>query len=113
MPRHVRKGDLVQVITGDDKGRQGTIMRVIPKRDLVLIQGINVHKKHVKPNQRNPQGAMIDKEMPIHISNVLPVVDGKPTRVKFVEKPDGSKLRVAVSNGATIGQPIRKPAKKK
>ena len=112
MPRHVRKGDLVQVITGDDKGRQGTITRVIPKRDLVVIQGINVHKKHVKPNQRNPQGAMVDKELLIHISNVLPVVDGKPTRVRFVEKPDGSKVRVAVNGGAQIGQPLRKAVKK-
>ena len=111
MPRHVRKGDLVQVITGDDKGRQGTILRVIPKRDLVVVQGINVHKKHVKPNQRNPQGAMVDKELPVHISNVLPVVDGKPTRVRFVEKPDGSKVRVAVNGGAQIGQPLRKAAK--
>jgi len=111
MPRHVRKGDLVQVITGDDRGRQGTILRVVPKRDLVFVQGINVHKKHVKPSQGNPQGAVIDKEMPMHISNVLPVVDGKPTRVRFVEKPDGSKVRVAVSTGAQIGQPIRKAPK--
>mgnify|MGYP000013168153 CR=1 FL=1 len=112
MPRHVRKGDLVQVITGDDKGRQGTIMRVITKRDQVLIQGINVHKKHIKPNQQYQQGAVIDKEMPVHISNVLPVVDGKPTRVKFVENADGSKLRVSVKTGAQIGQPIRKAPKK-
>lgn len=112
MPRHVRKGDLVQVIAGDDKGRQGTILRVFPTKDLVVVQGINVHKKHVKPNQRNPQGAVIDKELPVHISNVLPVVDGKPTRVRFVENADGSKIRVSVKTGAQIGQAIRKAVKK-
>ena len=102
MPRHVRKGDLVQVITGDDKGRQGTILRVVPKRDLVVVQGINVHKKHVKPSQANPQGGVVRREMPIHISKVSPVVDGKPTRVRFVSDKSGHKSRVAVKGGKAL-----------
>ncbi len=111
MPQHVRKGDLVQVISGDDKGRQGLILRVIPKLQKVLVQGINIHKKHVRKSQMNPQGGVITKELPIHISNVLPVVDGKPTRVRFVTKPDGSKVRVAVDGGKEIGVPLRKARK--
>lgn len=113
MPRHVRKGDLVQVISGDDRGRQGTIIRVIPNKDQVIIQGINVHRKHMKPTRANQQGGVVEREMPVHLSNVQPVVDGKPTRVRFENREDGSKVRVAASNGETIGPPLKKPTAKK
>lgn len=108
MARHIRKGDLVFIRTGDDRGRTGKIMRVIPDNDQVVVEGINVRKKHVKPTQANPQGGLIEKEMPIHISNVSPVADGKPTRVRFQTKPDGSKIRVAVVNGEQLGPELRK-----
>lgn len=111
MPRHVIKGDQVIVTAGEFKGQQGTVLRVIPDEDRVVIQGINVRKKHVRPTQSNPQGGVVEKEMPIHISNVSPVVDGKPTRVRFETRPDGSKVRIAVRGGQTIGQPIRKARK--
>ncbi|MEX2216626.1 MAG: 50S ribosomal protein L24 [Phycisphaeraceae bacterium] len=111
MPRHVRKGDLVQVIAGDDKGRQGVILRVITKDERVVVQGVNVRRKHVRPSQQNPQGGTVDREMSIHMSNVLPVVNGKPTRVRFVTKDDGTKIRVAASNGQQIGQPLHKARK--
>jgi len=68
-----------------------------------VVQGINVRTKHLKPTQLNPQGGIITKEMPIHISNVSPVVDGKPTRVRFMAKEDGSKVRVAARNGKELG----------
>jgi len=114
MPRHVRKGDLVQVLAGKDRGRQGEILRVFPEKQRVLVQGINVHKKHVRPSQSNPQGGVTEREMSIHISNVLPVVDGKPTRVRFETRDDGSKVRVAAKKpGTVIGPPLKKPAKKK
>ena len=103
MARHVRKGDLVVVTAGKDRGRQGKVLRVIPDDDRVVVEGVNVHKKHVKPNQLNPQGGVVEKEMPIHISNVSPVVDGKATRVRFVTKSDGTKVRVAASNGQELG----------
>ncbi len=107
MARHIRKGDLVAVTTGNARGRQGKVLRVIPKHDHVIVEGVNVRKKHIRPNQQNPQGGVIEKEMPVHISNVSPVSGGKPTRVRFEVKPDGSKLRVAARSGEQIGQPLR------
>jgi large subunit ribosomal protein L24 len=102
---------MVIVTAGDARGQQGKILRVMPERDLVLIQGVNVRRKHVRPNQRQQQGGLIEKEMPIHISNVSPVVDGKPTRVRFETRPDGSKVRIAVRNGQQIGPPLKKAKK--
>lgn len=102
MPRHVKSGDKVIVTTGSDKGKTGEILQVITKVDRVIVQGVNMRKKHMKPTQANPQGAVITKELPIHISNVSPIADDKPTRVRFVTKEDGSKVRVAVRNGAEL-----------
>jgi len=102
MPRHVKSGDTVIVTAGSDKGKSGEVLQVIPKRDKVIVQGINMRKKNVKPTQANPQGAIISKEMPIHISNVSPMIDGKPSRVRFVTKEDGSKVRVAVRNNEEL-----------
>ncbi len=101
MARHVIKGDLVKVIAGNDNGKTGRILKVIPLEDRVIVEGVNVRQKHVKPTQKNPQGGRLDREMPIHISNVMPVSPStnKATRVRFVSKPDGSKVRVAVSGG--------------
>ncbi len=113
MARHIRKGDQVMVTSGDARGRVSSVLRVMPDRGLVLVQGVNVRKRHVRPSQQNPQGGVIEKEMPIHISNVSPVVDGKPTRVRFETKKDGSKIRVAASNGEQLGQPLKKGVKKK
>ena len=96
MPRHVKRDDVVVVTAGNDKGRTGKVLSIDTARDLVVIQGINVRKKNLKPTQQRPQGGVIEKEMPIHISNVSPVVDGKASRVRFVTKKDGSKVRVAV-----------------
>lgn len=111
MARHIRKGDLVMVTAGDHKGQTGEIAEVITKSDRVLVKGVNVRKRHVKPTQLNPQGGVIEKEMPLHISNVSPMVDGKPTRVRFETRDDGSKVRVAVSGGKVLGE-IRGPKNK-
>ncbi|MBI1337137.1 MAG: 50S ribosomal protein L24 [Phycisphaera sp.] len=105
MPRHIRKGDQVIVTAGKDRGRIGTVLRVIPKDSKVVVQGINVKKRHMRPTQTNPQGGIIDKEMPLHWSNVSPAVDGKPSRVRFQTK-DGKKVRVAVRGGGQIGQAL-------
>jgi large subunit ribosomal protein L24 len=104
MALHVKKGDLVYIRTGNDKGRTGRVLRVDPKKQQVVVEGMNVRKRHVKPNQNQPQGGRIDKEMPIHISNVLPQTPGAPkgTRVRFQTKPDGSKVRVAVKGGEVL-----------
>ncbi len=103
MPRHVRKGDTVIVTSGSHKGKTGEVVTVYPKDETVLIKGINLRTKHLKPTRQNPRGGVVTKEAPIHISNVSPVVDGKPTRVRFEVKSDGSKVRVAARNGKVLG----------
>lgn len=110
MPKHVRKGDQVMVTAGSHKGTVGEIMTVIPKEDKVLIKGVNLKTRHVKPTQANPQGGIVTKEGPIHISNVSPVVDGKPSRVRFKVGADGSKERIAARDGSSLGK-VRGPRK--
>jgi large subunit ribosomal protein L24 len=102
MARHVKKGDTVIVTAGNDAGKVGEILRVITEDDRVVVQGINIRTRHMKPTQQNPQGGLLRKEMPIHISNVSPAVDGKATRVRFEVKADGSKVRVAIRGGKEL-----------
>jgi len=104
MPKHVRKGDTVIVTSGDHKGVTGEITRVITKSDQVIVKGVNLRTKHIRPTQLTPQGGIVSVEAPIHISKVSPVVEGKPTRVRFETGKDGSKTRVAVRNGKSLGQ---------
>jgi large subunit ribosomal protein L24 len=103
MPKHVRKGDTVIVTSGDHKGQIGEVMRMIPKDDTLIIKGINLRTKHLKPTQLSPQGGIITKEAPIHISNVSPAVDGRASRVRFETRDDGSKVRVAARGGKVLG----------
>jgi large subunit ribosomal protein L24 len=102
MARHVKKGDSVIVTAGNDVGKVGEVLRVIVDDNRVIVQGVNIRAKHMKPTQQNPQGGILRKEMPIHISNVSPAVDGRATRVRFETKPDGSKVRVAVRGGKEL-----------
>jgi len=105
MATHVKKGDIVMVITGEDKGKTGEVMSVYPRDSKVLVQGINRVFKHLKPSRQHPRGGRIQKEMPIHISNVLPLdpKSGKPTRVAFRTNAEGAKERVAKKSGLAIG----------
>lgn len=112
MPRHVRKGDTVIVTSGKDKGKTGEVLHVYPADDRVLVQGVNMVTKNIRPSQANPQGGVVKREATIHISNVSPVVDGKPSRVRFVKKADGSKVRVAARGGAELGV-VHGPREKK
>lgn len=111
MARHIKKGDMVEIIAGDHKGATGRVMRVLPEKNKVVVQGHNVAKKHVRPSRRNPQGGRIDVEQPIHISNVLPVnpKSSKGSRVRYQTSKNGSKKRVA-TDGTEIGV-IRKAGK--
>lgn len=95
---HVKKGDTVQVMSGKDKGKQGVILKAMPSKNRVVVEGVNVIKKHAKPSQANPQGGILEIEAPIHVSNVMPLdpKTGKPTRVGF-KVVDGKKVRVAKS----------------
>ena len=99
----VKKGDTVVVIAGKAKGKKGTVTKVMPKANRVLVEGVNVITKHQKPSAMNPQGGIINKEAPIHISNVMPLdpETGKGTRVRF-EMKDGKKVRIAVKSGKEI-----------
>lgn len=105
MARHIRKGDMVQVIAGNDKGKVGEVLSVDPMRDKVLVQGVNRVFKHLRPSREHPQGGRIQKEMPLDISNVLPVdpKTNQPTRVGFRMTKDGSKERFAKKSGESLG----------
>ena len=99
----IRKGDKVVVLSGKDKGRTGEVVKAMPKDGKVIVSGINVHARHRKPSQTNPQGGIERKEAPLHVSNVA-IADpktGKPTRVRFEER-DGKKVRVAAKSGELI-----------
>ncbi|WP_110926012.1 50S ribosomal protein L24 [Bacillus massiliglaciei] len=100
---HVKKGDKVVVISGKDKGKQGTILAAFPKKNRVLVEGINIVKKHSKPSQANPQGGIISQEAAIHVSNVMPLdpKSGKPTRVGY-KIENGKKVRVAKISGESL-----------
>ena len=103
MAAKIKKGDQVVVLTGKDKGRTGEVTKVMPKDDKVVVSGINVHARHRKPSQLNPQGGIERKEAPLHISNVAIAdpKDGSPTRVRFEDR-DGKKVRVAAKSGELI-----------
>jgi large subunit ribosomal protein L24 len=100
---HVKKGDKVMVISGKDKGKTGVILASFPKKDRVLVEGVNIVKKHSKPSQVNPQGGIISQEAPIHVSNVMPIdpKTGEPTRVGY-QIVDGKKVRVAKKSGEVL-----------
>jgi len=105
MAMHVKQGDLVMVRAGDDRGKTGKVLRVIPRDGKVVVEGVNVVFRHVKPSQKHPQGGRIQKEMPIQLSNISPVdpESGKPTRVRFQTLNDGSKVRIAARGGRQLG----------
>lgn len=99
----VKKGDKVKVITGKDKNKEGVVLTAFPKKDQVIVEGINMVKKHQKPSAAAPQGGIIETEAPIHVSNVM-VVDpttGEPTRVGHKEV-DGKKVRVSKKTGEVL-----------
>lgn len=102
MPLHVKKGDVVIVTAGNNRGKTGEILTVDRKAMRVIVKGVNVRKRNMKPTQQQPKGFVIEKELSIHISNVSPMVDGKPSRVRFVTKADGSKVRLAVRDSSEL-----------
>ena len=99
----VKKGDKVKVITGKDKNKEGVVLEALPNKDTVVVEGVNVVKKHQKPSQAAPQGGIVEVEAPIHVSNVM-VIDpstGEATRVGYKEV-DGKKVRVSKKTGEVI-----------
>ena len=108
MARHIKAGDQVVITTGADKGKTGKVLRVITDKDRVVVEGVNRVWKHVRPSQRNPQGGRIQKDAPIHLSNVQPLdpATGKGTRVRF-EMRDGAKHRIAIRSGTDLGRLVK------
>jgi large subunit ribosomal protein L24 len=103
MAAKIKKGDSVIVLTGKDKGRKGTVTKVMPTENRVLVQGVNMVQRHTRPSQANPNGGIVNKEASLHISNVA-IADpssGKPTRVGFKIEGD-KKVRVAKKSGEVI-----------
>ena len=98
----IRKGDTVLVIAGKDKGKEGTVERVLPKEEKVIVTGVNTAKRHQRARRANERAGIIDKDMPIHVSNVMLVHKGKPVRVGYRVEADGSKVRIARPSGEVI-----------
>ena len=106
MPARIRKGDQVMIISGKDRGKTGTVLAVMPKKERVTVEGLNMIKRHQRPTQtaaRPAGGGVIEREGPIHVSNVMLVdpKDGKPTRIG-IEIEDGKRLRVSKRSGARL-----------
>ena len=104
MTARIRKDDTVIVITGKDKGRSGRVLKVLPKEERVVVEGLNLAKRHTKPDVANPNGGVISKEASIHVSNVAlrDPKTGKPTRVGYKVNDKGRKVRFAKRSGESI-----------
>ena len=100
----IKKGDRVVVLQGKDRGREGTVLEALPKLDKVIVEGVNVARKHQKARRATQQAGIVDKIMPVPVSNVAVVSprDGKPTRVGFRQRDDGTKVRICKRTGAEI-----------
>jgi large subunit ribosomal protein L24 len=100
----IKKGDHVIVLAGRDKGKHGEVVEMLPKESRAVVRGVNVVRRHTKQSQQNPDGGIISKEAPIHVSNLAieDPKDGKPTRVGFKVLEDGKKVRVSKRSGEVI-----------
>lgn len=101
---HIRKEDTVVVITGKYKGRRGRVLQVYPKRDRLLVEGVNIVKRHTRPSARNQQGGIVETEAPIHVSNIMPwceAING-PSKIVMKRLEDGTRERVFKVNGETL-----------
>ena len=111
-PKHrrkmpVRRGDRVRVVRGNYRGQEGDILRVLPDKQRVVVEGVNMHKRHRRPTQDQPEGGIVTFEAPIHVSNVM-LIDPRteePTRFRINVAGDGSKERISVKSGAVLPQP--------
>ncbi len=101
---HIKKGDTVVVLSGNDKGQKGRVLEVIRKTDRAIVEGVNMIKKHTKPNAETPQGGIVEKEAPVHVSNLM-LVDpktGQPTRTGKKLNDDGKLVRISKKSGEEI-----------
>ena len=100
----IKKGDRVRVLTGKDRGKEGTVLRAFPTEGKLIVEGVNTAKKHQKPTRVNQSGGILERDMPIPVANVavLSPSDGRPTRVGYRIQPDGTKIRVCRRTGAEL-----------
>ena len=104
---HVRRGDQVQVISGNYKGVRGQILRTVPAKNQVVVEGVNMRKRHQRPSQQNPEGGIVTFEAPIHVSNIMlidPTTD-EPSRYRTRVDDDGTKERISVKSDNPIPRP--------
>jgi large subunit ribosomal protein L24 len=99
----IKKNDEVMVIAGNERGKTGKALKVFPEKDRVIVEGVNIRKRHTKPTQQNPQGGIVEKEAPIHVSNVMPLdpKTGEPTRVNaqiVIDEKTGKKKIARIAN---------------
>jgi large subunit ribosomal protein L24 len=101
------KGDEVLVIAGNDRGKTGKVLAIFPDRQRVIVEGVNFIKRHTRPSQSNPQGGIVEREAPIHVSNVMPYdsAAGRGTRVRSRELSDGKRVRESVASGEVLEKP--------
>ena len=98
----IKKGDSVQIITGNERGKNGRVIKIFPTKSKVVVEGINLVKKHSRPSQENPQGGILEKEAAVHISNIMFIADGKPSRIGYKTLEDGRKVKYAKVNGEVV-----------
>jgi len=110
----IRKDDMVEVLAGNDRGKRGRVLRVIPDKNRIVVQGVNLRWKHMRKSQQMPQGGRMRREMPLHVSNVMLFDEGAQLRSRVGYKvEDGKKVRVARKTGAVLGAaPPAEKAKK-
>ena len=94
----IKKNDNVQIISGNHRGKTGRVIKVMLSKNRAIVEGVNIAKKHIRPNQDNPQGGIVDKELSIHLSNLMLLYKGKPTKVAFEISKNGKKVRVNKDN---------------
>ncbi len=114
MAKRIRKGDIVTIVAGDDKGKRGRVLRLVLEKNRVVVEGVNLVHKHLRKSQQHPQGGRIRREAPVHLSNVMPIDNesNRPTRVKSAIV-DGKRVRVGVRTGAEVGAAAKGAASQK
>lgn len=98
----IRKGDNVKVIAGKDKGKTGTVLRAFPREDTVLVEGVNIVKKHARNRRRRSQGQIVERPAPVHVSNVSLMEEGKPVRAGYSREGAARKTRISRASGKEI-----------
>ena len=99
---HIVKGMIVKVISGNHKGQSGKILDVFPKKMKAIVEGVNLRKRSVRPTQDNPSGGYIDREAPLHVSNLMVLHNDQPTRIGYKKLEDGRKVRISVKTNEEL-----------